>query len=444
MKTDEKKERDIELRSEELQEIIGRIPSSIEKYGILVMACIVSVLIIGSFFFCYPDTIDAPIVITNSTPPVNIVSKANGKIVKIFKANEESVRVDDLLGIIESDADYQAVLDLDEMINELLSGSMTDEEMLYWMYNHELKLGGLQDAYQNFRNSLLEKNRFIKAQYLPQKIKTAKERIATREELERKERNMHEILIEQEAIAYEIYKRDSLLHISNMMTDEDFERASLSFSQSKQGPINRKIEDEQYRMQQINEREGLLDLVYQNDETNNKNEQNYNNAIQQLRAAIDRWEQTYFLKSPINGSLNYTSVWNENQIVNAGEVIFIIVPEKMEEPIGKAYVPVAGMGRIQVGQTVIVTVNNFPDEDFGNLIGKVNFISNVPTSEGVYMVDIIFPDGLTTIFNKQLPQTLQLIGTSQIVAENRRIADLFIQPVRRLLKSQEALSSIEK
>ena len=91
MKTDEKKERDIELRSEELQEIIGRIPSSIEKYGILVMACIVSVLIIGSFFFCYPDTIDAPIVITNSTPPVNIVSKVNGKIVKIFKANEESV-----------------------------------------------------------------------------------------------------------------------------------------------------------------------------------------------------------------------------------------------------------------------------------------------------------------------------------------------------------------
>ena len=101
------------------------------------------------------------------------------------------------------------------------------------------------------------------------------------------------------------------------------------------------------------------------------------------------------------------------------------------------------MGRIKVGQTVIVKVNNFPDEDFGNLVGNVSFISNVPTSEGVYMVDVIFPKGLVTIFQKQLPETIQLMGTSQIVVENRRLADLFIQPVRRLLKSQKTLSTAE-
>lgn len=444
MKTEEKNiEKDIELRSEELQEIIGRIPSSIERYGILVMACIIFILITGSFFFRYPDTIDAPIVITNSTPPVNIVSKTSGKIVKIFKANEDSVFTNDLLGVIESDADYQDVLDLDNKINALLLGGITDEEMIQWMSNHELILGSLQDAYLVFKNSLLEKIRLNEAQYLPKKIKSAQERISKREELEHREKELHEIVIEQEAIAYEIYKRDSILHVNKMMSDEDFERASLTFYQSRQGPINRKLEEEQFQMQQLNEREELLDLVYQNEETTNKHEQNYNSAIRQLRASIVRWEQTYILKSPIDGHLNYTSVWNENQTANTGEIIFIIVPNKMKEPIGKAYVPVTGMGRIKVGQTVIVKVNNFPDEDFGNLVGKVDFISNVPTAEGIYMVDVTFPDGLVTIFHKQLPPTLQLIGTSQIVAENRRLADLFIQPVNRLLKSQETLSSIE-
>ena len=444
MKTEEQdKEIDIELRSEELQEIIGRMPTSIERYGILVMAGIILLLVIGSFFFRYPDTIDAPIVITNSTPPVNILSKTSGKIMEIFKQNEESVHAGELLGVIESDADYEDVLILEEKINKLLAEEITDKEMSQWMSEHELQLGALQNEYLSFKSSLHEKIRLMEKRYLPQKIAVVKERMDSREKLEHKEKHLHEINIEQEAIAYEIFKRDSLLHANKMISDEEYERASLTYYQSKQGPINRDVADEQYKMQRINEKESLLDLEHQNDEALNNHTQNCNSALRQLRASIVRWEQIYILRSPIDGILNYTSVWNENQTVNTGEAIFIIVPDKMKKPIGKALVPAAGMGRIKAGQTVIVKVNNFPDEDFGNLVGNVSFISNVPTSEGVYMVDVIFPEGLVTIFQKQLPETIQLMGTSQIVVENRRLADLFIQPVRRLLKSQKTLSTAE-
>lgn len=444
MKTEEQdKEIDIELRSEELQEIIGRMPTSIERYGILVMAGIILLLVIGSFFFRYPDTIDAPIVITNSTPPINIISKTSGKIMEIFKQNEESVHAGELLGVIESDAEYKDVLILEEKINKLLAEEITDKEMAQWMSEHELQLGALQNEYLSFKSSLHEKIRLMEKRYLPQKIAVVKERMDSREKLEHKEKHLHEINIEQEAIAYEIFKRDSLLHANKMISDEEYERASLTYYQSKQGPINRDVADEQYKMQRINEKESLLDLEHQNDEALNNHTQNCNSALRQLRASIVRWEQIYILRSPIDGILNYTSVWNENQTVNTGEAIFIIVPDKMKKPIGKALVPAAGMGRIKAGQTVIVKVNNFPDEDFGNLVGNVSFISNVPTSEGVYMVDVIFPEGLVTIFQKQLPETIQLMGTSQIVVENRRLADLFIQPVRRLLKSQKTLSTTE-
>lgn len=444
MKTEEQdKEIDIELRSEELQEIIGRMPTSIERYGILVMAGIILLLVIGSFFFRYPDTIDAPIVITNSTPPINIISKTSGKIMEIFKQNEESVHAGELLGVIESDAEYKDVLILEEKINKLLAEEITDKEMSQWMSEHELQLGALQNEYLSFKSSLHEKIRLMEKRYLPQKIAVVKERMDSREKLEHKEKHLHEINIEQEAIAYEIFKRDSLLHANKMISDEEYERASLTYYQSKQGPINRDVADEQYKMQRINEKESLLDLEHQNDEALNNHTQNCNSALRQLRASIVRWEQIYILRSPIDGILNYTSVWNENQTVNTGEAIFIIVPDKMKKPIGKALVPAAGMGRIKAGQTVIVKVNNFPDEDFGNLVGNVSFISNVPTSEGVYMVDVIFPEGLVTIFQKQLPETIQLMGTSQIVVENRRLADLFIQPVRRLLKSQKTLSTAE-
>lgn len=437
------KEEEINLRSEEVQEIMGRVPTSIERYGNLVLSAVILLLFVGSYFYRYPDTIDAPIVITNSTPPVYIISKTSGKIMDIFKQNEELVRAGELLGVIESDADYKDVLILKEKINKLLAEEITDKEMAQWISEHELQLGGLQNEYLSFKSSLHEKIRLTEKRYLPQKIAVVKERINSREKLEHKEKHLHEINIAQEAIAYEIFKRDSLLHTNKMISDEEYERASLAYYQSKQGPINRDVADEQYKMQRINEKENLLDLEHQNDEALNNHTQNCNSALHQLRASIVRWEQIYILRSPIDGILNYTSVWNENQTVNTGEAIFIIVPDKMKKPIGKALVQAAGMGRIKVGQTVIVKVNNFPDEDFGNLVGNVSFISNVPTSEGVYMVDVIFPKGLVTIFQKQLPETIQLMGTSQIVVENRRLADLFIQPVRRLLKSQKTLSTAE-
>lgn len=436
-------EEDINLRSEEVQEIMGRVPPAIERYGITVIACIILLLIAGSFFFRYPDAIDAPIVITNSTPPVNIISKTSGKIVEILKQNEDSVRVGELLGVIESDADYKDVLALEDMVNQFLAEKVTDAQMIQWMSDRELVLGTLQNEYLIFKTSLIEKKRVKGKRYLPQKIEVAKERIDSRVKLEIKEKNLHVINIEQEAVAYEIFKRDSLLHANKMISDEEYERASLTYYQSKQGPINRDVADEQLRMQRINEKENLLDLEHQYDESINSHEQECSKALRQLRASIVKWEQIYILRSPINGILNYTSVWNKNQTVNVGEAIFIIVPDKMMKPIGKALVPPTGMGKIKVGQTVVVKVNNFPDEDFGNLVGRVKFISKIPTSEGVYMVDVDFPEGLVTIFHRHLPETLQLSGLSQIVVENRRLADLFIQPVKRLMKSQETLNTAE-
>jgi len=45
------KQDEIELRCEELQDIIGRIPTCFERYGILVIFMVVAVLSFGSYFF---------------------------------------------------------------------------------------------------------------------------------------------------------------------------------------------------------------------------------------------------------------------------------------------------------------------------------------------------------------------------------------------------------
>ena len=49
------KKNDIELRSEEVQEVMGEIPSWIIRWGITLLTAVVLTLVIGSCFFRYPD-----------------------------------------------------------------------------------------------------------------------------------------------------------------------------------------------------------------------------------------------------------------------------------------------------------------------------------------------------------------------------------------------------
>lgn len=61
-------EKDIELRSEEVQEVMGHMPSWILRWGITLFFVIILTLLIGSFFFRYPDTITATMTLTSDNP----------------------------------------------------------------------------------------------------------------------------------------------------------------------------------------------------------------------------------------------------------------------------------------------------------------------------------------------------------------------------------------
>lgn len=62
----------IELRSEEVQEIISSPPSWIIRWGITLMFCLVGMLVMLSFFIKYPDYITAKVMVTTLQPTEKI------------------------------------------------------------------------------------------------------------------------------------------------------------------------------------------------------------------------------------------------------------------------------------------------------------------------------------------------------------------------------------
>lgn len=91
MENEKKKHKAIELRSEEVQEVMSQIPPWILRYGITELFVIVIALLIGSWFFKYPDVIKAEIIITSLEPPANIIARSTGKIDEIYVRNNQYV-----------------------------------------------------------------------------------------------------------------------------------------------------------------------------------------------------------------------------------------------------------------------------------------------------------------------------------------------------------------
>lgn len=69
---EEKAYKDIELRSEEVQEVMNKVPPAILRYGIGILASIVIVLMVGSALFRYPETVQVEVTLSPRNPPVYI------------------------------------------------------------------------------------------------------------------------------------------------------------------------------------------------------------------------------------------------------------------------------------------------------------------------------------------------------------------------------------
>lgn len=182
--------------------------------------------------------------------------------------------------------------------------------------------------------------------------------------------------------------------------------------------------------------ESFLDLKQQSTELERIYQLTLHNTTDELNAQIKAWQKNYLLVSPIAGKVNHMGVWSENQNVNVGETVFTIVPTHQDTPKGKALLPVQGAGKVKFGQRVNVRINNFPDQEFGYLIGYLESISSMPTAEGVYVVEVSFPNGMQTNYGKTLPISQQMLGSADIITEDLRLMERFFMPIKKIIKNQ--------
>jgi len=428
----------IELKSPAVQEILGRPPRWIIRWGISIIFIVVAGLIVGSYFFKYPDVIQATITVTTENLPAGVMAKTTGRIDSVFVSEKQFVQKGDMLAVIENPANFEDVFLIKNLELRIKSGDSISYGLTVLRSYGLLRLGDLQPAYQQFIKAQGDYQYFIQTDYHNKKIKVIKKQIYTQNLILQKSKNQLELAKKQLEAAYQIFSIDSNLFEKKVLSNAEYQHAKNTYLSNLQSYENAKLSIDQQNISILQSEQTIFDLEQQRNEQLNQLEIALTGAFEQLQTQLKTWEQKYLFVSPIDGIATFTKYWQKNQNVNAGETLVTIVPNEQTKIIGKILLPPQGAGKVKEGQAVNVKFDNYPHMEFGMVRVIIKNISLVPVTVGdnqkAYMLEVDFPASLVTNYGKELTFSQEMTGSAEIITEDLRLLDKFLNPIRAVIK----------
>lgn len=416
-----------------MQDILSYVPNWMIRFGNVLIFVIVVLLFVISYFVQYPDIVEAEVIVTTNNPPVKVIAKTAGKMDALLVEDNQQVERNTVLAVIENSADHEDVF----LLRHIMDTLKVDRENFQFPLEllPFLELGDVASDFAIFETNYYE---YLLNQRLnPFSNKLYGGRISIEENSKRlailiaqKEINEKELKLKQSD-----FNRSKTLFEQGMISEQAYEQKELDLLQAQKTSetINSSISSltEAISISRNNLSSTEIDKI-QNELKLLKN------AIQsyfQLKKAVQEWESQYVLKSPIAGKVSYLSFWNKTQSVGVGEVVFSVIPSDDRGYIGKIKAPMTNSGKLKEGQSVNIRLQNYPDQEFGVLPGVVDNISLVPDGEGYYHVDVIFPKGLVTTYNKSIDFKHEMRGQADIITDNLRLIERFFSQVRYVLNT---------
>lgn len=423
------KEKKPEIRySDPVREILGNPPAGILRWGTTIIFSVFVLLLFFSWLIRYPDTIPSPVIITTLHPPVTLVSKVTGNIKQILVKDKDKVLPGQLIAVMETTANISEVDLLKAVIDTINTPSGLAPELLPALSG----LGEMQSFYASFLKNLSDLSSYNKNDIYGSRITSLNVEIGFIREYIDRLKVKEKLASQIRGIEKDKFTRDSTLSTTKTIADIDLEksrqsllRASTELQQVKVDLSEKSIELagklqilQDYKITRVDEKDKLISLL--------------NESFMNLKAQLGIWENTYLLKSSIDGTVTFTKFWSPNQSVTKDEAVFNIIPLDPGEYIGRINLKMERSGKVKVGQKVNIKLTGFPYLEYGVVRGVVTSKALVPTGDA-YVIGISLPDSLSTLYGEKLDFTQNMQGTAEIMTDNLRLIQKLIDPFRYLI-----------
>jgi multidrug resistance efflux pump len=416
----------------EVEELLGKKPAWITRWGILITAVLLVLIITGSWVVKYPDVVVSPVMVTTQNPPATLVSRAEGKITGLFTQDKKYVKTGDVLLLIENPAKYEDIKTLDLLLKRASIDSNTVNDLMMGMESKPLVLGDVQSAFTDFHKSLKNFYQFLSVKEFPNRIKALRQEEKMTKNYSDRLRIQGQVLDKDLKLGKKQYSRDSALFAQKVISSSDYEKSESAYLQKKYAMEGNRVSQATTSIQLSQLQKDLIDLSIQYQQKKNELTLSAEKTYQDLLNQLETWKQNYLLVSPINGMVTFNQYWSLYQNIKKGEKVLTIVPPEKTKIIGKINLTVEGAGKVKTGQYINIKFSGYPYLEFGMVRGIVSSKSMVPQNDS-YMVEVDFPRGLTTNYGKTLEYLPEMTGSAEIVTEDVRLLERLINPIRYLI-----------
>ena len=426
-KMEKETDKSITQRTEEVRDIIDRMPRGIGRIVTLIVGGLAALLLLLGLMIDYPEKVTGPISITARQAPVRLVANTSGKL-HLLKNNNDLLKENQIIACLDNPARLDDVL----AIEDYLQRNSIDS-----LYNHpeikglptNLVLGELSAPYYTFLNSLQKHLNYREGKPYAKKLESAKTLLNSQMQLmEFNRQQMNTNTTSLKIIGKNVH-RDSLLFRSATIAEADLERSAVNYLTKVEN--NQAVGKEYTNTQlQINDTHSKLQMLeLEQRETEQRLRMDLYSSYNELVNSIKKWRIAYTFSSPFEGKLEYLNFWRENDFIAAGTPVLSVIPS--DNPLlGQVYLPSQGAGKVIVGQEVIIRLDNYPYMEYGSIGGKVKMISALSNQSEAfakkndlqtYLITVDLPDKLTTNYGTTLDFSYETKGVADILTKKRKL-----------------------
>jgi multidrug resistance efflux pump len=412
----------IELRHEDVQEILGTPPSWIIRWGTTVILTGIGLLFLVGWMVKYPDIIHGQVSITTEVPPISVVARTTGYLSKLMVKENDTVRAGDLLVVLQSSARYEDVLRLEKKMSDL--ESLDPSVIEGFQPDLGFNLGELQLNYSAFVQILKELQFKKEENFISQTVRQFDSQIQNYGKLIKTEKDKQVTAEKNLQLARNRFLEKQKLYTQNVISRNDLEDAKKEEYRYEQDIKNIKGSIEQLNGQILNVRKNILDAQQTTKETNTSKYVGLIEAMNQLKSAIQKWKQTYLLTAPSDGRVSFfNNYWAENQNIREGAAVMAIVPPNGSGIVGMVELALSSSGKVREGQRVVMKFDSYPYDRYGLVHGEVQSKALLPRDNRTISVRVALPNRLHTNRGYDLKFDQQMIGSAEIITEERRFIE---------------------
>lgn len=409
----------LNIRSDEVQDIMQRTPSWIVRWGISIIFILIVVGIFLSWLIKYPEIINGTVKLTTRVSPIKIMSQTSGKLIQLYVKDGEEVKSGKVLAEIENPLSVNGIKYIDNYLELLDKAINSGQSQLPLPNASSIPLGDLQSVFNDLQKDIttFNLNKLYKIDDV--QMEDIKKHLAHQKELLDINNKMIAIAKRDLENATIKYESDVVLFKNNVISKQEFFQKQTEYG-------NKQLQLEQLQQSKIQNEVLINSLQMQLSEgVYNKNSK-YIGTIESIRSHqkiitnyIYGWQQKYRLVASSDGKISYLSNLQPNHFLKADEEVFALF-QPDDAIIALAEVPIAGFGKVKVGQKVNLMIDNFPHYDYGILNGRVSKIALLPNSN-YYRVEIALPDGMKSSQGKMLKFTPEIIGMAEIITDDKTV-----------------------